>query len=132
METSEYQVSAISQEYRKCVETRDIEIRRLKTDNEKFLSQTKDLDFSSPLRQLGEVQLRRSGESISRLAEGQLESAGFESVDLGGGLEWTSHFDRGFSDIISSQTEIDNLRMELSKERAELQKCKSVTEHRVG
>ena len=59
-ETAEFQVATISQEYRKLIESRDAEIRRLKTENQKLRDDAKGFahyDPHSPLKELAELQL---------------------------------------------------------------------------
>ena len=133
-ETAEYQISTITQEYRKLVDNRDSEIRQLKTENEKLREEAKGLMFNSaphpdsPLKQLADLQLRDTYNTGRE----------FESVDIGGGDggrgEWLDQYHEDFSDIISSQAEINHLRSELAKVKLELQCCKSSssTEGKVG
>ncbi len=123
-ETAEYQVSTISQEYRKLLEDRDTEIRRLKTENGKLKDQSKGyvyspINLNSPLKELaldmGPVPPHSQGEAMG--GGGQ-----YESVDIGGaGEEWAGHYNDDFSDVISSQSEINRLQSELAKVCLELQ-----------
>lgn len=124
-ETAEYQISTISQEYRKLVESRDAEIRHLKTENEKLREEAKGFSYDStphphsPLKQL--AQLNDTG----------IMGRELESVDIGGGREWLEQYHEDFSDVITSQAEINGLRSELTKVRMELQCCKSMAEDKV-
>ena len=128
-ETAECQLSNISQEYRTRIGSRDAEIRRLKTENERLRNETRG---SSPLRQLAQTHMSRSGGALTHLAQGRIET-GFHGMDQDEGLDWNSHYDAsGFNDIISSQTEIESLRQELSREREALQLCKSAAHHKVS
>jgi hypothetical protein len=115
-ETAECQISTISQEYRKLVESRDTEIRHLKTENEKLREEGKG-HLESPLKDLAQLQLDD-------------QRGDFESVDIGGGggREWLDEYHEDFSDVISSQAEINRLRSELSRVRMGV---KSVAENRV-
>lgn len=124
IETAEFQISTISQEYRKLIENRDAEIRNLKTENEKLREEAKGFsspDPHSPLKELAELQLGVPG--------GVGES--YESVDIGSGEEWVEHYHEDFSDVITSQAEINRLRIQLSKLKKEIQYWKNVAENKV-
>ncbi len=129
-ETAEYQISTISQEYRKLVESRDAEIRQLKTESEKLREEAKYHHLSdphSPLKELAELQLSGSHQLTSEAYSGSETAGGrYESVDIGGGEEWIGQYEEDFSDVISSQAEINRLRSELAKVRTELQHWKAV------
>ena len=132
-ETAEYQISTISQEYRKVIENRDAEIRHLKTENVKLRDQAKGLVYAntsepnSPLKELALLQL---GGSDIPSSQGPLDSQ-YESIDIGGSNEWVESYHDDFSDIISSQSEINRLQMELSKVRLEAQHWKTMVEDKV-
>lgn len=127
-ETAEYQISTISQEYRKLLESRDVEIRRLKTENDKLREEMKRFAYDdvselhSPLKLLAQLQL-----SDSDVVDRDLESV---DIGVGGGGEWTEQYHEDFSDVISSQAEINRLRSELTKLRMEV-RCKTVAADKV-
>lgn len=130
-ETAEYQISTISQEYRKLLESRDAEIRRLKIEKEKFQEQAKGIvcgsnthDLNSPLKELAQFHLSGS-DTVSN------SGVNYESVDIEGGEEWVGQYNDDFSDIISSQAEINQLRLEMSKVRMESQHWKTMAEDKV-
>lgn len=126
-ETAEFQISTISQEYRKLVENRDAEIRRLKRDK-KLQEETTyhNADPHSPLKELARLQLGDSNAVSHHDGTG----SGYESVDIGMmGGEWVEQED--FSDVISSQAEINRLRSELSQLRMELHYLKTVAKDEV-
>lgn len=137
-ETAEFQISTISQEYRKLVESRDAEIRHLKTDNEKLRQDARRLmygsasDPHSPLKELAQLQL--SGSSLTAVSHSDVAAVGvddYDSVDIGSGGEWMDNYHGDFSDVISSQAEINQLRLELSKLGMEVQHWKSMAEDKV-
>ena len=117
-ETAEYQIATISQEYRKLIESKDAEIRHLKGNNERLRQEAKSFtcnEANSPLKELAEFQISNS--------TGQPHK-NYDSVDIGGSGEWVEHYHEDFSDVISSQAEINCLRAELSQVRLELQHYK--------
>lgn len=129
IETAEYQISTISQEYRKMLESRDVELRNLKTENEKLREGTKRLAYDdmsephSPLKLLAQLQP----------SDAVVMGRDLESVDIGvsgGDREWTEQYHEDFSDVISSQAEINRLRSELTKLRMEL-RCKTMLTEKV-
>lgn len=130
-ETAEYQISTISQEYRKLLESRDTEIRQLKTENEKLKEVVKyhrTSDPHSPLKELAQLQL--VGSQLAAESYSGAQAVG-GSAHGGGDVEWVGHYEEDFDDVISSQAEINQLQVELAKVKTELQHWKSVAEDKV-
>lgn len=139
-ETAEYQIATISQEYRKLLQERDEELRRLKVDREKLREQQKGLvhgndssdSLQSPLKELASS--RFFGEDLISTSTSHLPNVhngpgggddGLEGVDLeGGGFH-------DFGDVISSQSEINRLQTELARLKAECQHWKSTAQQKV-
>ena len=133
-ETAEYQIATISQEYRKLFQDKDSELRRLKTENENLKEQQKrliPLDGSvtqSPLKELA-----------TQLQQKEFSFGGFDDVS-GGGLGgtggammvdgWGEEF-HDFSDVVSSQSEINRLQSELGSLKVECQHWKTVAQEKV-
>lgn len=126
-ETAEYQISTISQEYRKLIQERDEELRRLKVDNANLREQHKGLGASgetqSPLKELAKMTF---------FEDQSLSNGGrYESVEIGGEMESEPHTRifgeefHDFGDVISSQSEINRLQSELAKVKAECQQWKT-------
>ena len=107
------------------METRDAEIRRLKRDNEKLQEETKGFAFHnadphSPLKELAGLQLGDSDHYDGR--------GGGVDIGMMSG-EWVEQED--FSDVITSQAEINRLRSELSELRKELHYLKTMAKDEV-
>ena len=115
------------------VESRDAEIRHLKTDNEKLREEATRFSYdsasglNSPLKQFAQVQL--GGSSVSGAG-----SREYESIDIGGdvGGEWVEQYHEDFSDVITSQAEINRLRAELTQVKKELHQCKTKAHDKVS
>ena len=136
-ETAEFQVATISQEYRKLIESRDTEIRRLKTENQKLRDDAKGFAYDdphSPLKELAQLQLsmpRHNDAPTCEVGGGGGGGGEYDSVDIDGGTEWAGQYHQDFSDVITSQSEINRLRQQLSKTRAEVQHWRSLAENKV-
>jgi len=119
-DTAECQIASISQEYRKLLDNRDLEIRRLKTNNEALRNQKNETEGASTLRELARGQDQQPGEvGVSR--------AGIrESVDMGMDLEWAglTQYGEEFAGSLDPQAELDHVRQEMGRLRAELQECR--------
>ena len=140
-ETAEYQIATISQEYRKLLQEKDEELRRLKVDREKLREQQKGLVHGrggsskdglspqSPLKQLASSQFFNeelvSAVSSSSQANLQNGPGRFEGVDLEDG-----EF-HDFGDVISSQSEINRLQSELARLKVECQHWKTAAHQKV-
>ena len=138
-ETAEYQIATISKEYRKLLQERDEELRRLKVDQERLKEQQKGFvggrDGMSPRSPLKDL---ASSEFFSQdlvgtgvpghkdlLLNGQRD--GLDAVDL------DDHGDfHDFGDIVSSQREINRLQSELAKLKIESQHWKSQAQQKVN
>ena len=152
-ETAEYQIATISQEYRKLLQEKDEELRRLKVDREKLREQQKGLVHGgsgsggsgsgggrdglspqSPLKQLASSRFFNeeldSAAVVSSSNQSTLQngppSGRFEGVDLEDG-----EF-HDFGDIISSQSEINRLQSELARLKVECQHWKTAAHQKVG
>lgn len=137
-ETAEYQIATISQEYRKLLHERDEELRRLKVDREKLREQQKGLVHGkdgltphSPLKQLASSQFfsddivfAGTGLNQSNIQNGP--GGRFEGVDLEDG-----EF-HDFGDVVSSQSEINRLQLELARLKVECQHWKTVAQQKVS
>ena len=136
-ETAEYQIATISKEYRKLLQERDEELRRLKVDQEKLREQQRGFVGSkdgvspqSPLKELVSSQFFTrdlvASSHGSVLSNGPRD--GLEAVDL--------EDDRGdfhdFGDIVSSQSEINRLQSELAKVKVESQHWKTLAQQKVS
>ena len=131
-ETAEFQIATISLEYRKLVESKDAEIRQLKTVSEKWKEEVKyhhTPDPHSPLKELAQLQF--SSSQLAAEPGGEAVGRSYTSVDIGGDEEWTGHYEEDFSDVISSQAEINRLRLELTKVKTELQHWKMTAGEKV-
>ena len=146
-ETAEYQIATISQEYRKLLQEKDEELRRLKVDREKLREQQKGLVHSvggggattcsrdglspqSPLKQLASSQFF-SEELVSAVSSSDRSNlqngpGRFEGVDLEDG-----EF-HDFGDVISSQSEINRLQSELARLKVECQHWKTAAHQKVS
>ena len=152
-ETAEYQIATISQEYRKLLQEKDEELRRLKVDREKLREQQKGLVHGSsgsggpgssggrdglspqsPLKQLASSRFFNeeldSAAVVSSSNQSTLQNGPpggrFEGVDLEDG-----EF-HDFGDIISSQSEINRLQSELARLKVECQHWKTAAHQKVG
>ena len=136
-ETAEYQIATISKEYRKLLQEKDEELRRLKVDQEKLREQQRGFVGSkdgvspqSPLKELVSSQFFTrdlvASNHGSVLSNGPRD--GLEAVDL--------EDDRGdfhdFGDIVSSQSEINRLQSELAKVKVESQHWKTLAQQKVS
>ena len=115
LETSECQISAISQEYRKLLQEKEEELKRYRKDNERLREEHKHLvsgtAAQSPLKELAGDQFFQNG-------------SGFETVDLGGSDgEWAGQF-HDFSDVVTSQGVINQLQTDLARLKVECQHWK--------
>lgn len=140
-ETAEYQIATISQEYRKLLQERDEELRRLKVDRENLREQQKGLvhgkdsglNPQSPLKELASSSQFFSEELVSGSTSHRSSihngpnggDDGFEGVDLEGG---DFH---DFGDVISSQSEINRLQSELARLKVECRHWKTATQQKV-
>jgi hypothetical protein len=144
-ETAEYQIATISQEYRKLLQEKDEELRRLKVDREKLREQQKGLVHGnggggrdglspqSPLKQLASSRFFNeelvSATTVSSSNQSNLQNGPhggrFEGVDLEDG-----EF-HDFGDIISSQSEINRLQSELARLKVECQHWKTAAHQKV-
>lgn len=112
------------------MESRDAEIRQLKTESEKLREEAKyhhASDPHSPLKELAELQLCGSQHAAEPYSGAREMRGRYDTVDIGGGEEWVGHYEEDFSDVISSQAEINRLRLELARVRMELQHWKAMT-----
>ncbi len=113
LETSEYQISTISQEYRRLLHDKEDELNRVKADNVKLRQENKHLvNDTTPLKELA--------------GDGQFfdNNGGFESIDLvGGNGEWMGEYP--VNDVVTSRETITQLQSELTRVRAESEHWKS-------
>lgn len=113
------------------MESRDAEIRSLKTENERLREVAKGhTAISDPQSPLKELALLSSDISATPYHEEGFGGEEYQSVDIGGSEEWAGHHD-DFGDVISSQTEINRLRLELSTLKTELQHWKNKSTDKV-
>ena len=119
METSEYQISTISQEYRKLLQEKEEALNKVRADNERLRQEHKhlmsDATAQSPLQELaGGGPFFQNG-------------GGFETIDLGGG-EWAEGDYHNFSDVVTSQSTINQLQSELARVKVECQHWRELAE----
>ncbi len=123
LETSEYQISTISQEYRKLLQEKEEALNKVRADNERLRQEHKhlvsDTTAQSPLQEL-------AGGSGGHLF--QNGGGGFETIDLGGG-EWAEGEYHDFSDVVTSQNTINELQSELARVKVESQHWRELVEH---
>ncbi len=118
LETSECQISTISQEYRKLLQEKENELNRLKANNVKLRQEHKQMvnDDTTPLKELaGDGEYFENG-------------GGFETVDLVGGneVEWMGEYP--VHDVVTTQETITQLQTELAKVRGECEHWRSRVE----
>ena len=138
-ETAEYQIATISKEYRKLLQERDEELRRLKVDQEKLREQQKGfvggkdgVSPHSPLKELVSSQFFSQdliGPAVSSRRDSLLNGPrdGLEAVDLDDQGDF-----HDFGDVVSSQREINRLQSELAKLKVESQHWKTQAQQKVN
>ena len=99
-----------------------MEIRQLKTSNEALRNQKKEAEGASALRELARGQDQQPGEAGRDMAKGGIG----ESVDIGMDLEWVglTQYGEEFAGSLDPQAELDHVRQEIGRLRAELQECR--------